>query len=137
MKRLQRNECLSLAMVAFLALFGFALVEVVRAEETPPFDTPRAVTVPEVIDQAAERHGVSASLLRCVAWKESTWRPWVTSPANHRGLFQFSDATWWEQAPLAGWAGASPYDAEAASDVAAQLFSKGESWRWPTARRCA
>ncbi|HXI15807.1 MAG TPA: transglycosylase SLT domain-containing protein, partial [Chloroflexota bacterium] len=79
----------------------------------------RALTIPELIDAAAYRWGVSAARMRCIAWRESTYRPWATSPGGHRGLFQFADSTFRWASWNAGVGGSSPYDPYAAAESAA------------------
>ncbi|HXI17791.1 MAG TPA: transglycosylase SLT domain-containing protein [Chloroflexota bacterium] len=110
----------------------------------PPQEAPaplaRPLTIPELIDAAAYRWGVNAARLRCVAWRESTWRPDVTSPYGDRGLFQFQDSTWRWASWNAGVGGMSPYDPWAASQAAAWVVAhplQGGGWgHWPTARWC-
>ena len=114
-----------------LALVGVALTQTaaVRAQEA-------VVDVPGLIDAAALRHGLAPRFLRCLAWQESNWQPWQTSRAGDRGLMQFKQGTWNANAWRYGWAGASPYDPEAAADVAAGMIASGMVGHWPPARRC-
>jgi soluble lytic murein transglycosylase-like protein len=94
------------------------------------------LTVPELITDAAQRWGLPANRLLCIAFRESTYRPWVTSPGGHRGLWQWSDQTWAWASRDAGWSGSSPYDPVAATEVAAWLMSRGGWSHWSTARYC-
>ncbi|HXI15229.1 MAG TPA: transglycosylase SLT domain-containing protein [Chloroflexota bacterium] len=102
-----------------------------------PAPLARPLTIPELIDAAAYRWGVSAARMRCIAWRESTYRPWVTSPGGHRGLFQFADRTYQWASWNAGVGGSSPYDPYAAAESAAWLMSQpGGFQHWSTARWC-
>lgn len=93
--------------------------------------------VAEALDTAAARYGIRPAFLRCLAWHESRFQPWVTSPGGrYRGLFQYDDATWRFGSHLAGLPHASPYAAWAASEVAALLIWRGEVSRWGPARWC-
>ncbi|HXI16817.1 MAG TPA: transglycosylase SLT domain-containing protein [Chloroflexota bacterium] len=105
-------------------------------QEAPPTPAPapiaRPLTIPELIDAAAYRWGVSAALMRRITWCESRWNPWAVSPWGDRGIAQFNRITWQEQAPLAG----LPANFDAAFDpvmsleLMARLVSRGQSWRW-------
>ena len=47
------------------------------------------------IDAAAAQFGISTSLLRATAWRESRFKPNAQNPnSSAGGLFQFTDATW-------------------------------------------
>jgi transglycosylase-like protein with SLT domain len=95
------------------------------------------ISIPALIEDAAARWGLPAGRMRCIAWRESTYRPWVTSPGGHRGLWQFADRTWAWASWSAGVGGASPYDPVASTEAAAWLMSQpGGWWHWSTARWC-
>jgi len=98
--------------------------------EPPAAPPPAPLTIPEVIDAAAARYGVSAAWLRRVAWCESTWRPWVTGRSGEMGLFQYLPSTYAWMSVAAGWAGSNPYDATASANVAAWAFSRGYASHW-------
>ncbi len=87
-------------------------------------------SIPDTIYAAAERWGVDGNRMACIAWFESTWRPWVTSPGGDRGLFQFTDSTWIWASWNAGVGGSSPYDPYAAAESAAWLMSQGGWHHW-------
>jgi len=89
-----------------------------------------------VIDGAARRWGVTPRFMRCLAARESAFRPRVTSRAGAMGLYQFTAATWRVNAPRYGWRGHSPYEARAAADVAAGMIAHGLVKHWPRARSC-
>jgi len=109
-----------------------AIEPAVMVEVTPAMP----LSIPELIDAAAYRWGVSAARMKCVAWRESTYRPWVTSPGGHRGLFQFADQTYQWASWNAGVGGSSPYDPYAAAESAAWLMSVGGWHHWSVARWC-
>lgn len=92
------------------------------------------------IDHAADEYGLSRRFMWCLALRESTYRPWVTSPQGDGGLYQFKAETFAEHAWRFGFAGGSRYDAWAASHVAAGVISTQSLWRtnqmWPPSRWC-
>lgn len=45
-----------------------------------------------LIEQAAERHGVSPSLVKAVIWRESKFQPGMTGAHGERGLMQITEA---------------------------------------------
>ena len=89
-----------------------------------------------VIDGAARRWGVTPRFMRCLAARESGFRPRVTSRAGAMGLYQFTAKTWQANAPRYGWRGHSPYEARAAANVAAGMIAHGLAKHWPRARSC-
>lgn len=116
----------------------FSLPFVAKADETMPFDA-QLWEVTAVIDSAAERWSLPASRMRCIAWRESTFRVGVVSAGGHRGVYQFERATWVEQAPRFG---LSPdfdtaFDLLSNVELAAALMSQGQWRRWSAARWCA
>lgn len=92
-------------------------------------------TVRQIITRAALWWGLDPAYLLRVAWCESSHRPWVTSPAGHMGLYQFSRTTWSEQAPRFGISGhfSAAYDAWNNAYLAAALLADGQHWRWSCA----
>jgi hypothetical protein len=128
------------ARSGWLLAFGL-LAAVALPSDTPPLGaTPASAQSAEVsvaIHQAAVRYGVSEQRLRCLAYRESTFRPWAYNAAGpYHGLFQFDGPTWQEGSWRAGFGGASPYDPYAASMVTGYLIAAGEGWRWPPLRWC-
>lgn len=97
-----------------------------------PFMPARAQTpdVVTLIYVAADRHGVDPALIDRIVRCESTYRPWVTGPDGSMGIAQFQPITWGWASSSAGWAGASPYDPEAALDVMAWLLARGGAVHW-------
>jgi hypothetical protein len=63
------------------------------------------------------------------AWCASRFDPtWINPSEQGSGLFQLSDHDWSEQAALAGRPGASIFDAEASTAVAAWVVYHGGGW---------
>ncbi|HXI14990.1 MAG TPA: transglycosylase SLT domain-containing protein [Chloroflexota bacterium] len=113
----------------------YEVQDVYEVQEAPA-PLARPLTIPELIDAAAYRWGVSAARMRCIAWRESTYRPWATSPGGHRGLFQFADQTYRWASWNAGVGGSSPYDPYAAAESAGWLMSQGGWNHWSVERFC-
>lgn len=53
----------------------------------------RARLFEETIDKAARSEGVDPLILWTIAYNETRFRPWLTSPKNAQGLMQFMPAT--------------------------------------------
>jgi soluble lytic murein transglycosylase-like protein len=80
----------------------------------------QSAEVAYALNHAADEHGVARSCLWNIARRESRFLPWVTNQrSGAAGLMQFLRTTWEFMAPRAGYAGASPYNAWAATHVAA------------------
>lgn len=120
-------------LLALAILFGLGLPATVSAD-TDPSLTPLPVT--EIINSASARWGVSSERMTCIAWRESAFRPWATSPDGHRGLWQFSDQTWAWASRAIDLGDTSPYDAEASTEVAASIMAQGGWSHWSTAQWC-
>jgi hypothetical protein len=54
---------------------------------------PPAKTVCELIDEAAEEHGLPADFFTRLIWQESTFRPGAVSPKGAQGIAQFMPTT--------------------------------------------
>jgi len=129
-----------------LALLLLSLATPVWAEadeEPPPVEVEQVVqplTIPELIDAAAYRWGVSAARMRCIAFRESGFNPYAISPWGHVGLWQWDWRTWEWASRQAGYAGASPFDPWASTEVALWVIThplQGGGWgHWSTARWC-
>lgn len=117
----------SLGFVAGAALASWITLSCAGAGAQSP-------EVAQAIHQAAARHGVSEGWMRRIVWCESRYVPWVTSRGGHMGLAQFAPRTWAWMSRQAGWAGASPYDPWAASDVLAWGLVNGYAHHWSCAR---
>lgn len=113
---------------ALTCLLALPIAPSVLLPAPPP--PPPPLTVEQLIVRAAQRYGVNPAWLLRVARCESTLQPGVTSRGGHQGLFQFAPGTWRWMSAQAGWAGASPYDPQAAAEVAAWAFSRGYASHW-------
>jgi hypothetical protein len=73
-----------------------------------------------------------------VMWCESKGDPNAANPrSSARGLFQNMEKYWFERSAAAGWAGASIFDPEANTAVAAWLVYQGGGWsHWNASRGC-
>jgi hypothetical protein len=120
------------------------------AASAPPIAASPAVPPPHVEAAIQETHrvwGVAPALLRCLAFRESSWNPAAYSPVGpYHGIVQFDWPTWREatrrlrnpadpRAPLVA-PTASPYEPRAALLTAGGLIAHGEGWRWPPLRWC-
>lgn len=87
-------------------------------------------SVTHCIRWAARKYGVSESLLRTIAWRESNFNPKVcnTQGSGACGLFQFMPALW-GYTPYGRY---SRFDAKYASLAAAWCFSRGLASHWAT-----
>ena len=96
----------------------------------------QSADVVNVISHVAHVYGVPVERMVCVARLESTFRPWVTSAAGHRGLWQWSDGTWAWASVQAGYPDTSPYDLVASSYVAGWLMAQGGWAHWSVSPFC-
>jgi len=103
---------------------------------SPPTASAQQADILAAIDGAARRWGLTPRFLRCLAARESAFRPRVTSRAGAMGLYQFTAKTWQANAPRYGFRGHSPYEARAAAHVAAGMIANGLVRHWPRARSC-
>ena len=74
----------------------------------------RAAYYEREILEAAEKEGVDPHLLWTIAYNETRFRPWLTSPKNARGMMQFIPST------AARFGLTNPYDGNAAIRAAAR-----------------
>jgi soluble lytic murein transglycosylase-like protein len=102
----------------------------------PPAAAAQQADVLAAIDGAARRWGLTPRFMRCLAARESAFRPRITSRAGAMGLYQFTAPTWRANAPRYGFRGRSPYEAQAAAHVAAGMIAHGLVKHWPRARSC-
>jgi hypothetical protein len=81
---------------------------------------PRAVVIALIRDRFASRGARTTDVALCVAERESNFDPLVVNPATGAaGVFQFMPSTWASLSQMAGWSGASVFDARANVAVAA------------------
>ena len=123
-------------MSRFVVSLAAALVLCGVVWTSPPAASAQQGDVLAVIDGAARRWGVTPRFMRCLASRESSFRPHATSRAGAMGLYQFTARTWRVHAPRYGFRGHSPYEARAAANVAAGMIANGLVKHWPRARNC-
>lgn len=77
------------------------------------------------IEEAARREGVDPLILWTIAYNETRFRPWLTSPKNAQGMMQFMPAT------AARFGLANPYEANASIRAAARYVKYlGQLFDW-------
>lgn len=111
-----------------LALVGVALTQ---TASTRVEAQAQGVDVGALIDEAAITYGVSAVQMRRIAWCESRWFPGAYNRSSGAsGVFQFVGGTWRYASRMAGYGGASPFDAEANVFSAAWLLAAEGPRHW-------
>jgi soluble lytic murein transglycosylase-like protein len=123
-------------MTRFFVTLRVALVLGMVLWASPHGAAAQQADVLAAIDGAARRWGLTPRFMRCLAARESTYRPNATGRGGGMGLYQFTARTWRANAPRYGWRGHSPYDARAAAHVAAGMIAHGMLGHWPRANRC-
>jgi membrane-bound lytic murein transglycosylase F len=87
-----------------------------------------------IIQTATDKYlpGVDWRLYKAQLWQESRLNPRAVSPAGAGGIAQFIPTTWDEQAPRAGYGGASRFDA-VASIMTGAFYMRWllSEWSWP------
>lgn len=69
------------------------VIEPAAGMDDLPFATPASAPIVALLDEAAARHGLDPTLLRAIAWVESSYRPSVESEAGAQGVMQVMPAT--------------------------------------------
>jgi hypothetical protein len=96
-----------------------------RPAPPPPAD------IETIIRAAAAKYGVDPETLLRVAYCESRYDPLAYNGVlGASGLFQIIPGTWRANSVAAGYGGASVWDPVANANVAAWMFSKGQSYQW-------
>lgn len=122
-------------IAALLLFFSFAVVTQQVSSQIRPTMTrtalskmdvlSRAVLFEQAIASAALRERVDPKILWAIAYNETRFRPWLTSPKNARGLMQFLPAT------AARFGLGDPYESTAAIDAAAKYVKYlGQQFDW-------
>jgi hypothetical protein len=92
---------------------------------------PAPAEIEAIIRAAAAKYGVEAETLLRVAYCESRYDPLAYNGIlGASGLFQIIPGTWRANSVPAGYGGASVWDPVANANVAAWMFSRGESRQW-------
>jgi hypothetical protein len=100
--------------IVIAALAAILVADAARAE---PKTESVAQTICRLIEGAAARHGLPVPFLTRLIWRESSFRPHVTSPAGAQGIAQFMPATASERGL------ADPFDPEAAIPASAAFLA--------------
>ncbi len=88
--------------ITFLLVLGFVFPLTVASQETQTISRTslarmdvlsRARMFEPAIEKAARSEGVDPLILWTIAYNETRFRPWLTSPKNAQGLMQFMPAT--------------------------------------------
>jgi resuscitation-promoting factor RpfB len=103
------------------------VAEVRRVGSRTPTASPE---IEAIIRDAAAAHGADADQLVRVAYCESRFNPGAYNASGASGLFQFLPSTWAANSVRAGFGGASVWDPVASANVAAYMFSLGQSGQW-------
>ncbi len=103
------------AVTAAAMLLGFGAPA--AAEDSAAGHQPAAVPICALVETAAKAQNLPVSFLTRLVWRESSFRPDVTSPAGAQGIAQFMPGTAAERGL------ANPYDPEQAIPKAAQLLA--------------
>jgi hypothetical protein len=86
----------------------------------PSLAPPRDAVIALIRDRFASLGSRTTDVALCVAERESNFDPLAVNPATgSAGVFQFIPSTWASLSELAGWSGASVFDARANVAVAA------------------
>jgi hypothetical protein len=83
-----------------------------------------------MINVSADRNHVDPDAMGRILWCESRWQADVRAWDGSQGIAQFQQGTWGWASRDAGWAGYTPYHAEAAIDTMAWLLARGEWFHW-------
>ncbi len=102
------------AVTAAAMLLGFGAPA--AAEDSAAGHQPAAVPICALVETAAKAQNLPVSFLTRLVWRESSFRPDVTSPAGAQGIAQFMPGTAAERGL------ANPYDPEQAIPKAAELL---------------
>jgi len=93
---------LTIHSITFLSVLAFVLPLTVASQETRTISRTsltrmdvlsRARLFEPTIEKAARSEGVDPLILWTIAYNETRFRPWLTSPKNAQGLMQFMPAT--------------------------------------------
>ncbi len=92
----------------------------------------------DTINAAAKRYLINGTALMCLMLRESGGSADAGWPdAQYKGLFQYTEGFWVDASNMAGYGGASIYDANAQINTTAWALTHGYSRRWPPWRYCA
>ncbi|MFN0139243.1 MAG: lytic transglycosylase domain-containing protein [Pyrinomonadaceae bacterium] len=110
-------------LIALLSLLVFVFPQTTTSQETQRISRislarmdvlSRARLFEATIERAAKSEGVDPLILWTIAYNETRFRPWLTSPKNAQGLMQFMPGT------AARFGLANPYEANSSIHAAAR-----------------
>lgn len=122
-------------IAAVLLLFGFLVTPLELLSQSRPMVTRMTLSKMDVLSRAAHfesaivdasrKEGVDPKILWTVAFNETRFRPWLTSPKNAQGLMQFMPAT------ASRFGLANPYEPNASIHAAARYLKYlGRLFNW-------
>lgn len=115
MKYRNAVACIFLSTLLFVSPLSIASQEKISRDSLARMDVlSRARLFDRVVEKAARSEGVDPHILWTIAYNETRFRPWLTSPKNARGMMQFIPAT------AARFGLADPYDPNASLFAAAR-----------------
>lgn len=125
---------------AKIAKASEAAVNVVTNTKTASASSGASSSIEQTIIDAANKYGVSSSMMLRLAQCESTMGKFLRNPkpvivggvsyGHAEGVFQFIPSTWTRMSNEAGFAGKSVYDTYANVNTAAHAFSTGKKGEW-------
>lgn len=91
--RLRKLALFAMILINLLATVGYAQTNLTRNQFSRFPMLTRAAYFENEILRAANREGVDPNVLWAIAYNETRFRPWLTSPKNAQGLMQFIPST--------------------------------------------
>jgi len=91
--RLRKLALFAMILINLLATVGYAQSNFTRNQFSRFPVLTRAAYFENEILRAANAHGVDPNVLWAIAYNETRFRPWLTSPKNAQGLMQFIPST--------------------------------------------
>jgi hypothetical protein len=91
--RLRKTLLFAMILINLLAGGGYAQKNFTRNQFSRFPVLTRAAYFQNEILKAANAHGVDPNVLWAIAYNETRFRPWLTSPKNAQGLMQFISST--------------------------------------------
>jgi uncharacterized protein YabE (DUF348 family) len=83
------------------------------------------------VEDAAAKNGIDPNALCITMMKESNGHANSSNPSGYYGLFQYTTTFWAQASSLAGYSGASIWDANSQIYVTAWAWAHGFRGRWP------
>lgn len=122
------------AVRASLVMLALALSATLVSAQT---DRWTEQDVEQAIRDASVSHQVSATVLTCIAMRESRMDPYAESRTGDFGAFQFhQNRDGSSLMDLTPWSGRSLYDPYASAHATAWLINQGYGYHWSTYGGC-